>query len=381
MTPLDHRDRMAQSPLARFSLDRAVGDLRRGLPVLLVDGARAAWMLAAETATDGLIDHLRAMGSAQAPKLALPAERAAALGLAWRSAEPTLYDILPSADLAAVRALIDPLVVRESHAIARCLGEEPSDDAGGWARAAIAAVKRTDLLPAAILLIVKEGVDPVGLAAQQNCLWVTVEAFRRAAAPGPVAVTRVSEARTPLMGAENTRIIAFRPEDGGPDHLALVIGSPDLKQPVLTRLHSACVTGDFLGSLRCDCGDQLRGAVQLIAESGGGVLLYLAEEGRGIGIANKLRAYRLQDIGFDTLDANRQIGFRDDERRFGAAVAILRQLGVESVRLLTNNPEKLAVLEAHGVAIAERVPHAFPSNPHNAAYLHTKAVRAGHKFS
>jgi GTP cyclohydrolase II len=183
------------------------------------------------------------------------------------------------------------------------------------------------------------------------------------------------------MGAENTRIIAFRPEDGGPDHLALVIGAPDLKQPVLTRLHSACVTGDFLGSLRCDCGDQLRGAVTSIAEAGGGVLLYLAEEGRGIGIANKLRAYRLQDIGFDTLDANRQIGFRDDERRFGAAVAILRHLGVERVRLLTNNPEKLAVLEAHGVAVVERVAHAFPANPHNAAYLHTKAVRAGHRFS
>ena len=380
MTPQDQRDFLALSPLARFSLDRAVGDLRRGLPVLLVDGKSAAWMLAAETATDGLIDHLKSKG-ASAPKLALPAERAAALGLDWRSAEPMLYDILPSADLAAIRALIDPLIVRESAAVERCLAPRPAADGEAWAQAAIAAVKRTDLLPAAILLTVAAGSDPIRLAAEQNCLWVGVDAIRRAAAPGPIAVTRVSEARTPLMGAENTRIIAFRPEDGGPDHLALVIGAPDLKQPVLTRLHSACVTGDLLGSLRCDCGDQLRGAVASIAEAGGGVLLYLAEEGRGIGIANKLRAYRLQDIGFDTLDANRQIGFRDDERRFGAAVAILRQLGVERVRLLTNNPEKLAVLEAHGVVVVERVPHAFPANPHNAAYLHTKAARAGHKFS
>jgi GTP cyclohydrolase II len=380
MTPLDQRDHSALSPLARFSLDRAVGDLRRGMPVLLVDGARSVWTLAAETATDGMIDHLRGQG-AGAPLLALPAERAAALGLDWRSAEPMLYDILATADLASVRALVDPLVVRESDAIGRCLAPSPKADKEGWAQAAIATVKRTDLLPAAILLPVSEGIDPTRLAADQNCLWINVESIRKATAPGPIAVTRVSEARTPLMGAENTRIIAFRPEDGGPDHLALVIGNPDLKQPVLTRLHSACVTGDFLGSLRCDCGDQLRGAVTSIAEAGGGVLLYLAEEGRGIGIANKLRAYRLQDIGFDTLDANRQIGFRDDERRFGAAVAILRQLGVERVRLLTNNPEKLAVLEAHGVAVVERVPHSFPANPHNAAYLHTKAVRAGHRFS
>jgi GTP cyclohydrolase II len=380
MTPLDQRAPKSASPLARFSLDRAVTDLRRGLPVLLVDGVQSAWMLAAETASDGLIDHLRTRG-AGAPKLALPAERAAALGLDWRSTDPMLYPLLASADLAALRALIDPLATREADAITRCLASEPDADTEGWAQAAIAAVKRTDLLPAALLLPLPAGTDSMHLAADLNCLWVSVDAIRRATAPGPVAVTRVSEARTPLMGAENCRIIAFRPEDGGPDHLALLIGTPDLKQPVLTRLHSACVTGDFLGSLRCDCGDQLRGAVQLIAEAGGGVLLYLAEEGRGIGIANKLRAYRLQDIGFDTLDANRQIGFRDDERRFGAAVAILKQLGVERVRLLTNNPEKLAVLEAHGVLVAERVPHAFPANPHNAAYLHTKAARAGHRFT
>ena len=202
-------------------------------------------------------------------------------------------------------------------------------------------------------------------------------AYRRSSAG---QLNRVSQARVPLVGAENTEIVAFRAGDGGADHLAIVIGEPKPDQPPLTRLHSACMTGDLLGSLRCDCGDQLRGAIEVIAQSGAGILLYLAQEGRGIGIANKLRAYELQDAGVDTIDANQLLGFEADERSYLAAAEMLRQLGFSKVRLLTNNPEKVAGLESCGVRVVERVPHVFPENPHNSAYLRTKATRAGHLF-
>jgi len=198
---------------------------------------------------------------------------------------------------------------------------------------------------------------------------------RRAAVAG---LTRVAEARVPLTDAEDARLVAFRPGDGGSEHLAILIGTPDPASPVLVRLHSACFTGDVLSSLRCDCGDQLRGAIAAIAEAGGGALLYLAQEGRGIGLVNKLRAYQLQDAGFDTLDANEQLGFDADERVYLPAAEMLRQLGFLTVRLLTNNPDKVAALQRYGIKIAERVPHVFPANGHNERYLRTKATRSGH---
>jgi len=194
------------------------------------------------------------------------------------------------------------------------------------------------------------------------------------------ALVPVSEARVPLGGCEDTKIIAFRPRDGGVEHLAIVIGKPDTTKPVLTRLHSECFTGDLLGSLKCDCGDQLRGAITAIADGGGGLLFYLAQEGRGIGLVNKLRAYELQEKGFDTVDANEQLGFDDDERIYLPAVQMLRRLGVDQVKLLTNNPAKVGALARHGVAVTARVPHVFPSNQHNWSYLDTKAKRSGHLF-
>ncbi len=191
----------------------------------------------------------------------------------------------------------------------------------------------------------------------------------------------MSEARVPLEDAENATVIAFRPEDGGQEHLAIVIDEPAKDKPVLIRLHSECFTGDLIGSLRCDCGPQLRGAISEISRSGqGGIVLYLRQEGRGIGLVNKLRAYALQDRGFDTLDANEELGFDADERVYRPAAEMLRQMGFETVRLLTNNPEKLTGLESWGIQVSERVPHKFPSNGHNEFYLQTKKDRAGHLF-
>jgi GTP cyclohydrolase II len=188
----------------------------------------------------------------------------------------------------------------------------------------------------------------------------------------------VSEARVPLGVAENARVVGFRPADGSAEQFAIVIGDPAGHQPALCRVHSECFTGDLLGSLRCDCGPQLQAALELMGEAGHGVLLYLAHEGRGIGLINKLRAYQLQDCGLDTVDANQHLGFEPDERTYRAAAVMLRHLGIESVRLLTNNPAKVEALAREGVSVVERIPHATPPNRHNLGYLATKASRSGH---
>jgi GTP cyclohydrolase II len=187
----------------------------------------------------------------------------------------------------------------------------------------------------------------------------------------------VARAKLPIEDLPETQIVAFRASDDGQEHVGLLIGAPGGKPP-LVRLHSECLTGDVFGSLKCDCGPQLKEALRIIGEAGGGVLLYLRQEGRGIGLANKLRAYALQDRGLDTVDANRRLGFADDERDYSHAAAMLRALGIDAVRLLTNNPGKVAGLEGAGIVVASRVAHHMPANPHNADYLATKRKKSGH---
>ena len=355
-------------------VDRAITDLRRGGPVLLRDGSAALIAQAAEGVTPETLERLRLLSGATL-SLVLTRRRAAALGLS----EPpsgkggaVLLRLAPDAAAEVLRDLADPE--------AATTGEPPRGAmtaATGAAEAAVELVKLARLLPA----VVVAPLSPRGAAqlAEREGLMLLeaahVLAYQTLAA---LSLRPVSEARVPLTGAQDTRIMAFRPSDGGIEHLAILIGDPNPAAPVLVRLHSECFTGDLLGSLRCDCGDQLRGAIAAIARVGDGVLLYLAQEGRGIGLVNKLRAYRLQDAGFDTLDANEQLGFDADERVYLPAAEMLRQLGFGTVRLLTNNPEKVAALERYGIRVAERVPHVFPANGHNERYLRTKATRSGH---
>jgi GTP cyclohydrolase II len=176
------------------------------------------------------------------------------------------------------------------------------------------------------------------------------------------------------------RMHGFRDPASGLEHAALCLGDIGSPAPVLTRMHSECLTGDAFGSCHCDCGPQLRGALQAIADEGRGIVLYLRQEGRGIGLLNKIRAYALQEQGADTLDANRLLGLPADARDYGVAATMLTQLGVPAVRLMTNNPGKITGLEAHGIAIAERVPLQVGRNRRNGAYLDTKAHRMGHLF-
>ena len=182
----------------------------------------------------------------------------------------------------------------------------------------------------------------------------------------------------PLEVSDAGKVRVFRPLDGAEEHYAVEIGDPDRAAPVLCRLHSACFTGDLIGSLKCDCGPQLRSALAQIGAEGAGVLLYLNQEGRGIGLANKLRAYALQDQGFDTVEANHRLGFEDDERDFRIGANILKSLGFTRVRLMTNNPRKVAMMAGCGLEVVERVPLKVGRTRFNAGYLRTKAAKSGH---
>jgi GTP cyclohydrolase II len=244
------------------------------------------------------------------------------------------------------------------------------------AAASLLLAKLGHLLPAVLAAPAPAG--GVETARRLGIASVRVEHVQAAPDGIATALRRVAEARVPLEGAEDARVVAFRATEDGVDHLAILIGEPETAEAPLVRLHSECFTGDLLGSLRCDCGPQLHGAIRRMAGEGAGVLLYLAQEGRGIGLANKLRAYALQDRGLDTLDANRALGFEPDERSFAVAATMLRQLGVTRLRLLTNNPDKLAALGERGIDVVGREEHTVAPNGINDHYLATKARRFGH---
>jgi len=353
-------------------VDHAITDARRGAFFLLHHAGQAFLVQAAETVSSESLARLTDLAPGQS-FLVLTRRRAAAL--AWAAAptgpKGTVLLRLPGGvDATALRDLADPTAPTQTR-----LSVTEATGFDGAADAAIELVKLARLLPAAILAPVSAA-EAQRLGHEEGMLSVGSSDILAYQATASASLRQVSEARVPLADAIDTRILAFRPSDGGIEHIAIVIGRP--AGDVLVRLHSECFTGDLLGSLRCDCGDQLRGAIAEIAEVGSGVLLYLAQEGRGIGLVNKLRAYELQDSGHDTIDANEELGFDADERVYLPAAEMLRQLGFTRVRLLTNNPEKVAALTRCGIAVIERVPHIFPANGHNDRYLRTKATRSGH---
>lgn len=356
---------------------RAAGELAAGRPVLIRGtGGAAELALAGEHVTADRLAALRGAGEAA---LLLSPRRAATLKLAPYTEEAVAVAIQPDWTARFVLSLVDPaqdpayaprgplVALREPLSPARA--------------AAIPLVHAAGLLPAALVARLAGADEARGLG------FLEIDAAD-ARAPGGLAPPEKAElvvsARLPLAPKIAAELIGFRLTSPGLwgageafAHYALALGRPPADKPPLVRLHSECFTGDFLGSLKCDCGDQLRGAVRRLAEEGG-YLLYLRQEGRGIGLLNKLRAYHLQDEGFDTVEANLRLGFADDERGYAPAARMLEVLGARTIRLLTNNPRKAEGLAAEGIAVAERVGHSFPANPENAHYLATKAAKSGH---
>ena len=352
-------------------VDRAAADLRRGMPVIVRGAVQSGIIVSAETATAAEYGELLGLAEGGV-SLALTARRANVLHILPSGHDVQLVPIDATLSRQLASELADP--AHDLDGGMRGPFRQVKDAPPDWASAGVGLARHARLLPAVLVAALSDTADwqAAGLAA------VDAESIAAIATHAGNILKPVAAARLPLWGAENTRMHAYRPADGGLEHLALVTGDPPRDRPVLTRIHSECFTGDLLGSMKCDCGEQLRGAIEAIGAAGEGILLYLAQEGRGIGLMNKIRAYALQDRGFDTVDANQRIGFETDERLFRPAAEMLRRLGYSSVRLMTNNPEKVAGLEAEGIAVVERVPHKFPSNPHNADYLATKKSRTGH---
>lgn len=374
---------MSQLPNTLQPVERAIGDLRRGATIVLRADDRALLVEAAEGIMPAELARISGL-SKSSPSLLLTGRRANILGLTAQTGGAVRISLSGGITAETVRMMADPASPQtEAVPAPVSIAEINPDTPNGTAETgAIELLKLANLLPAAVVAPVPDERLEYLSAWSENQALLTVELdhVRNYQEIEARTLVRVGHAQVPLETNENVEIIAFRPTDGGREHLALVIGNPDPDKPALVRLHSECFTGDLLGSLRCDCGDQLRGALKEINAEGRGIILYLAQEGRGIGLVNKLRAYALQDQGLDTIDANEQMGFEADERLYRPAAEMLRQLGFSSIRLMTNNPDKVAALEEWGIAVSERVPHSFPSNEHNAFYLATKKERSGHLF-
>ena len=349
---------------------RARADVRMGVPVVFCLDGNAALVLAAETLSVARLTQVQALGGA--PVLAITARRSDTLKARAYDGDIARIVLPTGATLAWVHAVADP----SDDLVSPMKGpfQTQRDGCADLHRAAISLAKSARLLPAALVLDIKDG--PQFAAA--NSLTLVDLASGGDALTSSSPLTPVVSARLPLSVSDAGRLHVFRPDDGGEEHYAVEIGQPDRAKPVLARLHSACFTGDLLGSLKCDCGPQLRASLAQMGAEGAGVLLYLNQEGRGIGLANKMRAYSLQDQGFDTVEANHRLGFEDDERDFRIGAEILKRMGFSQVRLLTNNPKKVEMMQDAGIKVVERVPLKVGHTAHNAEYLKTKAAKSGH---
>jgi len=368
MLPWDFSASMTLAPDITDLLARARADLRMGVPIVLGSGT-GLLVLAAETLGTERLTDLLGLGAVD---LVISGRRAETLKARAYDGDVARVILPADATLRWVQSVADPaddlvhpmkgpLVTRR-------------DGNADLHRVGVTLAKSARLLPAVVTVALD---DATGFATEHALTRLEPEQAKPQLGASSVFEEVVS-ARVPLRAAQNARLHVFRPEDGSEEHYAIEIGRPDRDKPVLARLHSACFTGDLLGSLKCDCGPQLNAALNAMGAEGEGVLLYLNQEGRGIGLANKMRAYALQDQGFDTVEANHRLGFEDDERDFRIGSDLLRKLGFTSVRLMTNNPAKIDMMTRCGIDVTERVPLKVGENPHNTDYLATKARKSGH---
>ncbi|MGH1361195.1 MAG: GTP cyclohydrolase II [Burkholderiaceae bacterium] len=347
---------------------RAIAELRQGREVALEHAGGICCVAALEMVSS--TTQLAMLSGRNTFSLLLSSHRAEQVGLkeAVGQGEAVLVELAADSPLGLLESIAglspDPWDI--SSAVSVQAIAEP------WVSAALTMATQARLAPALICHIERGVLHPTDRLTVSD---VDVMAYPQQRGR---KLDRASSARVPLAAHDDCEFIVWREQVGDLEHVAILVARPDLSKPVLTRVHSSCLTGDLFSSLRCDCGEQLQGAVERMAKEGGGVLLYLAQEGRGIGLVNKLRAYQLQDREFDTLEADRYLGFRADERDFTVASTMIAELGISQVRLLTNNPAKIEALRATGIDVVERVAINIPSNPANQRYMRTKHERAGH---
>ncbi|WP_019562327.1 GTP cyclohydrolase II [Caldimonas manganoxidans] len=367
------------SERAAIRVDRAQTELKHGRVLALRSDAGSVLLAATiETLSPPRLAWLTSLGMPL--RLLFTAERAAALGLGV--AGSVSLPLPAGASVEQLQALGAVTLEFDTAGRVRLPSAAPDRASLGTPQpatavmlAALTLAKRARLIPALVVVDIGAVGDEVLEAAQ---LEVVSEAeVRQVSEQGHLSLRRVSDAHVPIDAHDDCTLVLFRELNGDAEHVAIIVGQPDRSQPVPVRLHSSCLTGDLLGSLRCDCGDQLQRAIAHLAERGG-VLLYLAQEGRGTGLGSKLRAYRLQDSGLDTIDADHYLGFRADERDFQAAVAMLKALDITRIQLLTNNPRKIEALRRGGIDVVDRIALHAPPTVHNARYLATKRERAGH---
>jgi GTP cyclohydrolase II len=344
---------------------RGLAEFRAGRPLLIADRSRMLVALPVEGLDPDRLAAFIHLSAPVEPRLVVTARRARALGIDAEA--PVALKLPPGISAKTVLALVADAEARHSGNV---------QNAGRAAKAAIEIVKFAQILPAVLVA----GISREHTAAfDPQIVTVEADAVMQFRSDATHTLTIAGEAQVPLDSGMRTRFIVFR--DGfGDDPVAVMVGIPDLSKPVPVRIHSACLTGDVFGSRRCDCGDQLRLALARLQELGGGVILYLPQEGRGVGLANKMRTYKLQEGGLDTVDANTTLGFDDDERDYDVAARMLQMLGCTRVILLTNNPAKLDGLAKAGIEIADRMPLETPINADNRRYMTAKAVRGGHKL-
>jgi GTP cyclohydrolase II len=349
------------------NVSRAITDLRNGNPILVHTNHRFLAIHAIEELTPQILQGFNELYGERVT-IAITGKRALSLGITDGLAHTYVLKNSDQLSFEEVAMIADP-TVSSATAIFKKL---PISEGSANEQNALKIVKIASLLPAIVMVDLPSPPENIVMVSDENI----DSYFEHVAA----SLKIVSQANVPLFNAENTQVVAFRSALGGKEHMAIIVGNPDFSAPVLVRLHSECFTGDVLGSLRCDCRSQLQGAIEKMDAEQGGVLLYLAQEGRGIGIVNKLRAYALQDSGFDTIEANFQLGFEEDEREYRLAASMLNLLKIQKIKLMTNNPRKMDALIERGILVTERVSHIFPSNPHNIDYLNVKKLKGGHLF-
>jgi GTP cyclohydrolase II len=352
-------------PASQIGVNRGLAEFHAGRPVLITGQRETLLVLPVEGLNAQRLAEFVALCAPARLRLIITARRALALG--YPAKTPMALRLTDDDDVDAILAAV-------ADAKANCgFDAEP---AGQVAAAAIQLVKLSHGLPAVLAAVVD---STEARARVPRIIAVEAEAVASFGDATMRSLAIASESSVPLNTGTRTRFVVFRDAMGG-SSVAIIVGKPDFTKAVPVRLHSACLTGDVFGSRRCDCGDQLRLALTRLEDLGGGIILYLAQEGRGLGLANKMRTYQMQDDGLDTVDANTTLGFDDDERDYGIAARMLQILNCTRVVMLTNNPAKLDGLAKAGIEIASRMPLEAPINADNLRYLTAKAERAGHRL-